>query len=173
MAKQVQFLGDFGESHEDIEYTFGWFGNQMRMHPESGQLDYMEFIGQAIEVDEENVADSYRLTMEFLKKQVHPDDWDVFWALAKKHRQSTEELMMTSQKLLAAASGFPTEQPSTSSESPPPRTKRSRARSSSTRAVSKQDNVIKAAFDKLEGRPDLKHAVHLAQTAAQRGESVG
>lgn len=176
MAKQVQFLGDFGESHADLEYTFGWFGKEMRMHPEAGQLDYMEFIGKAIDVDEEDVKVGYELTMQFLKKQVHPDDWADFWELAKKHRQTTEDLMVTSQKLLAAASGFPTEQPSTSSPSPRQPTKKSKARSSSTRAApsrvatSKKDNVIQAAFNQLEGRPDLKRAVVLAQ---QAGESAG
>ena len=147
-----KYIGELGTPHEEIKYTFGYFGQMMRAHPDAGELSYIDFLGKALEVDEEDEAEGYKLTMEFLKQQVHPDDWDVFWQTAKENRQTVKDIMQVSQKILEEVSGFPTGQPSDSPASQPKRSRKSKAVSSSTPAV----------FRHMKGRPDLKQAVALA-----------
>lgn len=151
------FLGELGEETEVVNVTFNYFGSKLRAHPDSSELEYVDFIGKAIEVDEKDEVESYHLTMGFLKQQIHPDDWDTFWQLARKHRQSVAKLMVLSQKIMEAASGFPTTQPSDSSSPPAKRQTKSKAVSRSKQEV---------ALQHLEGRPDLKQAVYLAQQQA-------
>lgn len=172
-------IGDFGVAREStVELTFGYFDHELRVHPDAGELSYLDFMAQAQALDEEDEADGIRLTMDFLHDQIHPDDWLVFFDLAKKNRQTLEDLMLLSKAIVEATAGFPTGQPADSSPTPPSTGPKSKAASSGpgrpraprkpraiTAKVSKSDVNTAAAMEQLrqEGRPDLMRFVELAQ----------
>lgn len=110
-------LGELGVQHKVRPIYFGWFGNQLRIHPGATELvvaDFME-AGQAVEipddVDLENpqsimdlpperraqVAASLITTLpmvkNFARKSVHPEDFEQFWSLAMEHGQDSMDLM--------------------------------------------------------------------------------
>ena len=155
-------LGELGNSkREVVDLVFTFFGEKIRVHPEAGELSYADFMSKALEIDEEDAEQGLPLTMSYLREQIHPDDWDTFYATAKKHRQTVEDLMKVSNAILEEVSGFPTEQPTGSSPTPSKTVRKSRA-GSSTRD---KRSVVDAAMEILEGRPDLQVAVEHAQAA--------
>ena len=101
------------------------------------------------------------LTMEYLKQQVHPDDWDTFYRLARARKQSVKDLMEISKAILEETSGFPTGESSDSPSTPATGPQRSRAGSPSR--ASSRDAKSTAALTLLKGRPDLQVAVERAQ----------
>lgn len=162
-ASGGRHLGDLGTVREVEEITFGWFGATIRTNPESaGELEMIEFMNKAaaIEVDEDtDLADAVGAmdtVLGFLQPQIHPDDWDEFWALAKRNRQTVEDLMTVAMKLVEVASGFPSGRPSASPAGRSHTGRKSKGGSSSpaTRALSL-----------VRGRPDLQAAIVSAQEA--------
>lgn len=117
-------IGSFGTARPKVDATFDYFGTVIRVHPDASDLAYTEFLAIAkdIEVDEEgqpvNAADNQRaatLLDDTLRGQIHPDDLATFMRIAKENRQQVMDLMILSQQVVAAVSGFPTGQPSDSS----------------------------------------------------------
>lgn len=158
-------LGDLGTVREAEEITFGWFGATIRTNPESaGELEMIEFVNKAaaIEVDEDtDLADAVGAmdtVLGFLQPQIHPDDWAEFWVLAKRNRQTVEDLMTVAMRLVEVASGFPSGRPSASPAGRSHTKPKSKGASSSpaTRALSL-----------VRGRPDLQAAIVSAQEARQ------
>ena len=170
----ARYIGSFGDDNLDVDLTFGWFSESIRVHPLAGELTYMDFMARASEVDEEDQAEGVKLTMEFLRGQVHPDDWDLFWRIAREKRQTLEQLMRVSKSIVEAVSGFPTGQPSDSSVGQPPiqpksKVGSSRQVSSRKRAIEagpSPDDVTDKAMSHLVGRPDLQLVV--AKAAASQ-----
>jgi len=172
-ARETRSLGDFGVAHDDyLDLTFGYFGETIRVHPESGELTYLDFMAKAMQVNEENETEGVRLTMEFLERQIHPDDWKMFWDLALKRRQKLADLMLISKAIVEATAGFPTTPPPDSTPTPPTTVKKSRAgssRAAKTRAIENAkpiDSMSDQAMVQLSGRPDLQKAVYLAREMA-------
>lgn len=171
-------IGDFGTEHEPIEaLDFGYFGERIRVHPDAGELTYLDFMAKAMEVDETDEAEGVRLTMSFLKQQVHPEDWDLFWAKAMGNRQRLADLMLISRAIVEATAGFPTEPSSDSPDTPstmPTKSKAASSRRGKTRAIESakpiddwtSDEVATAALAQLGGRPDLQRAVAMANGQA-------
>lgn len=185
----MTFLGDFGEEREPLDLEFGWCGERFRVHPDATDLGFMEFMAQAqgTELPEDLDAESIaadpskaaamvnRMTQattmmhRFIRDQIHPEDWDRFWTVAKAHRQQTSDLMRLSHNLTAAIARFPTGQSSGSASTPPSVSKKSSGGSSSqgrarNRALSRQESaqtqrrhqVEADAAALLPGRPDLR-----------------
>lgn len=103
-------------SHADDEpLTFEYFGEELRVSPELTDADLLDFL----EVQADLKADDPKagsIVKEFLRNVIHVDDFDRFWALAKKHRQTVDERSETAFKLIeAAVNGTPTVQSSDSS----------------------------------------------------------
>jgi len=164
-----KFLGEFGVEHEDTDITFGYFGNVLRVHPDAGQLTYMDYMVKAMAIDDSNQTEGVRITMDFLQKQIHPDDWELFWTTAQKKRQTLEELMRLSKVIVEVTSGFPTTQPSDLSPTPVETGKKSKAGSSrqdKPRAI-EQVPLLEQAYEILEGRPDLMAAAAKANGVLQ------
>jgi hypothetical protein len=164
----IKSLGELGVVHDDVEVTFQYFGETIRVHPLAGELSYVEFMANAASIDEEDDRQGLPLMMDFLKEQIHPDDFDQFFKLAKLHRQSLQELMGVSRAILENATGFPTGQPSDSPAGRRATPKKSRAGSSS-RGTSRARGgrpAAERAMEMLEGRPDLQMVVVRAQEAA-------
>lgn len=163
---------DLGVEHGEAEYAFRYFGAVIRVHPEFGELSYVEFMAKATEVDEEDIENGLPLLMAYLKDQVHPDDWDEFFKLAKSKRQTTKDLMELSNKILGVLSGFPTEPQDDLSPTPSSGELKSKD-GSSAQAVNRRAahhrksaaKTVEHAMHLLEGRPDLQMAVLRAQEA--------
>jgi hypothetical protein len=171
----AQHLGDFGTVHDAVELTFGWFGQTIRVNPEgSPELEMVEFMNKAAAIeltpggepsadDLSKAVGAMDTVIGFLQPQIHPEDWDTFWALSKKNKQGIEDLMGVAMRLVEVASGFPSGRPSVSSAGRPRTNRRSKAGSSSpaTRALSL-----------VRGRPDLQAAIVAAQEARPGGRQA-
>jgi len=161
----IKSLGTFGKDKGHIDLTFGWFGHTIRVNPGAGELELMEFLMAAdqIEVpdDKTELAKSLpamRMVFSFLERQIHPDDWQLFFDLAKTNRQDTNDLMEVAMSIVTEVAGFPTTPPSDSPGGPPSTPQNSAAGSSSAGPES-------AALSLLSGRPDLQAAVMRAAEA--------
>jgi len=54
-----QYIGggaDLGVVHEDVEYAFLYFGDEIRVNPEAGELTYIEFMTKAAALEEDDPA---------------------------------------------------------------------------------------------------------------------
>lgn len=150
-------LGDFtpkdaAEQGVEDEVAFGWFGTQVRISHDFGELvftDWVEEFGTLKETDPRSIGSVKAL----MRRTIHPDDFEEFWRLAVAHRQNSEDLAGLFQSILASVTERPTKRPSSSSDGPVP-TGPSYAAGSPLRVV-----------DRLEaqGRPDLALAVVKAQ----------
>ncbi len=120
-------IGSFGTARPKVNAKFEYFGTDIRVHPDASDLAYTEFLAIArdIEVDDngqpKNGVDNQRaatLLDDTLRGQIHPEDLETFMALARANRQTVMDLMVLSQQIVSAVSGFPTGQPSDSSAGP-------------------------------------------------------
>lgn len=163
-----QHLGELGKSKGPrIDLTFGWFGHQIRVNPGAGELELIDFMTKAAKVevpdDDASLAESapaMEVTLDFLRRQIHPDDWDLFWDVAKTNRQSTMDLMEIAMQIVEAVSGFPTTPPSDSRTGRRATKQKSKGGSSSPATPS----LTSRALELLRGRPDLQDIVLQAQT---------
>lgn len=154
----VRALGDFtpqtDETQAADEFTFGWFGMDVRVAYDFGELvftDWVEEFGGLKETDPRSITS----VKELMRRIVHPDDFVEFWRLAVAHKQTSDKLAGLFNSILEAVADRPTERPSSSS-SGPPATAPSSGGGSSSRVVDR----LNAA-----GRPDLALAVVKAQEA--------
>jgi hypothetical protein len=163
-------LGDLGTAREAEEITFGWFGATIRTNPEAApELEMIEFMNKAasIEVDADtDLADAVGAmdtVLGFLQPLILAEDWDQFWDLAKRNRQTVEDLMTVAMRLVEVASGFPSGRPSDSPAG------RSRTKQKSKGASS---SPATRALSLVRGRPDLQAAIVSAQEARQAGRKA-
>jgi hypothetical protein len=152
-------LGTFGTVREQRADTFAYFGTDIRINASvSPDLALTDFVDDASSVNEDDPRALLSIK-RFMQDLVHEDDFDTFWALARRNGQTVEDLAAVAKALLVAVSKRPTRRPSGSSGGPRRTRTKSAAGSSST------------VLDRLEGRPDLQLAVVTAQEAktAQTG----
>lgn len=181
----TRHLGDLGSvrAAPDDVVTFGYFGKTLRANPFASDLAFIEFLDAADEMDEGEEVKAVHLVMDYLRDQIHPDDWELFWTTAKTNGQSSTDLMVLSHHIGEAMSGFPTGQPSGSRAGRRAAARKSGAgsRSRGTRTPGRRSPVVDGtavetatvdrAMEILDGRPDLKTAVWAAQQA--RAETRG
>jgi hypothetical protein len=116
-------IGDLSQDTGVIDMTFTYFGETIRVHPHASDLEFTEFLDSAskIAVADVNRIDEVKAVqalMDFMKGQIHPDDWDLFWKTAKANDQTTIKVMAVSKSIVEAVSGFPTQQQPASSGGP-------------------------------------------------------
>lgn len=159
-------LGTLGTPHDAIDASFDYFGVVVRVHPNAGDLELIEFMMDAAQVDALDQMKAMASISRYLKGLVHPDDWDVFWRTAKANRQTMDDLMMLGQRIVSEASGFPT-QPHTGSSGGQstiePRSKVTSSGAAGTPARREADT--RRALDLVSGRPDLKEVYLMADEA--------
>jgi hypothetical protein len=138
------------------------------VNPGAGELELIEFLEIAETVDmPEDVEDMAGATKaigvvkDFLARQIHPDDWALFWDLAKTNRQQLTDLLEVAMTIVTAVSNFPTTPPSGSPAGPPDMVAKLREGSSSP--------VMTRALGLLSGRPDLQQAVMRAAESQLSG----
>lgn len=176
-------LGSLGRARDPIDAEFDYFGHTIRVHPDASDLVFADFMDQARSIagkdlEEINLA-GMDTVADLLRKQVHPDDWDTLWRVAKENRQSVVDLMQTARSIVEAVSGFPTGQPSVSSGGRKKTKRKSKGRSSKqvgTALVSSMDTYRDRqearALEMLAKRPDLQTAVLRAREARLADEAA-
>jgi hypothetical protein len=171
-------IGSLGTERPTVDAKFTYFGETIRVHPDASDLAYTEFLAlsQDIEIDDkgqpvhpEDNARAASVLDEVLRGQIHPDDYLRFMKLARAHRQQTLDIMLLSQQIVSAVSGFPTGQPSGSRTGPDnevprlpgtssdraTRRERERKQTKAQKKARRQAAVARAATV-LSGRPDLQ-----------------
>jgi hypothetical protein len=139
-------LGDFGADHDPVEYSFQYFGDTIRVHPELTDLAIVDLFGR---VGGRTLAESMQAINRIGELFIHPEDVDRFWSSARAHRQTQEDVIGLALALVGAMSERPTLQPSDSSDGLR-RTDTSSTGDSFSRAIEILDD---------RGRPDLAVAV--------------
>ncbi len=130
-----------------------FFGETIRLAEEPSQTAMMDFAEVAS--GELSPLEAMAATKTVIKACVHPDDWQRFWSLARKHNADTErDLMPVVVAVFEMETDRPTQRPSDSSDGPRPTAPSSTAGSS-------------LLEERLRARPDLMVIVEDAQ-AAQR-----
>lgn len=138
-------LGDLGTPHAPHDVTFGYFGTEVRVHPDMTDLGLMDLVADLQDVSDG--AKAVSALRALVAAFIHPGDLDAFWATAKANRQTTEDLSELALSILSAVTDRPTRQPSDSSDGLP---------STATRST---DDSSSQALRLLAGRPDLQVAV--------------
>jgi hypothetical protein len=165
-------IGSFGDpagEAEVEEMTFDYFGEELRVHPDLTDAELVDWLEQAATVKEDDPK-AGALVKDFLRACVHPEDFEKFWTLGKRHRQSVEDRMKVANALLEAVTDRPTERPS---GSPPGRGRTgmsSTADFASAAARRRADALEVKRRLEATGRADLavaalRHIEHLDRTA--------
>lgn len=145
-------LGDFGgpiEQTDEVD-TFGYFGAEIRVNPEFTDAELVDFLEVAKDVDEKDPS-SMMFVKNFMRTCIHPEDFDEFWTLAKKNRQTLEDRIGTIYRIIAAIAGRPTQRSTDSSRGP------------QSTGQSSMDDSSSRVLERLDGRPDLQLIVLQAQ----------
>ena len=178
-------IGSLGVKRDAVDLEFDYFGATIRVHPDAtdlGVADLMSAFGDLDIDDEDGAREVMGGVAGFLRDNIHPDDRQKFWEIAKQNRQQLRDIIdvarAITEAVAEAASGFPTGQPSDSPPTTPSASRRSKggtssqARAERRRAsaeTSRARAVQQQAMGELEGRPDLKLALarHIANQDAE------
>lgn len=147
----TESLGAFGQPRapqEPVNLTFTWYGESIRVDPGASELDLIEFMATAGDVDEADVLRLIPPMQTFLKALVHDEDWPRFWRLSRaNHADAAEDMLPLCWAIVQGVTGRPTVRPSDSTERPSGRPGPSTPDSSSP--------VDRALVGMPAGRPDL------------------
>lgn len=150
-------LGSYGEAPAEVETdTFTYFGVDLRINPEVGELAYVDFMEANGKLDW-NDPSAMVAMKDFLRVVVHPEDFEQFWSLAKVNRQGIWDLAPMAMELIEASAGRPTGRSSDSSTGPS-ETGENSTDASYSRVIQEHE---------AEGRPDLAEIYDIARTARQ------
>ncbi len=147
-------LGVFGEVREAEaeDSTFEFFDQTLRINPDFGILDIVDFIDLARDVDENDLS-TIAIVKDLFRTVLHPEDFATFWTAARKNRQDIGDLIKVAFAVIEAVTARPTVRPSDSSAGP------------STTSLSSTGGLSSRVIGRLEGqgRPDLALLVQRAQ----------
>lgn len=172
-------LGSLGKQRAAVDLDFDWFGETIRVHSMASDLIEIEFLEKAQNINMDGVDLNAGLTPEAMtvmntaahaatnamigsiKRIIHPDDWDRFWAAAIANGQHLQDLMEVqktiTEAIVEAQAGFPTGPPSASPGGQP-----KQATGPSSTAGSLSPGPLTDADKALamwRGRPDLQEFV--------------
>lgn len=153
----------FGTVRPEIKLAFPYFGEVVRVHPHASDIGWTEFIETMRQLpadaplDEGWVMDE---TMAYVRGQIHPDDWDMFWKVAKANHQNSMDLVILAKDIVEQVAGFPTGQPADSTDGQPLTGHLSKGGSQRPARPSKKDRRMAAqrrvlARETSKGRADL------------------
>lgn len=133
-----------GATVQEAQHAFPWYGATIKVNPGASEIVYIDFIAKAGQYDQNDPRAGVAVK-EFIEEIIHPEDFEVFWDLAKTHRRTIEDLSEISMKIVAAVTGDPTSGQSASSGGP------SRTVANSTDA---RYNSVITEYER-KGRPDI------------------
>jgi hypothetical protein len=151
-------LGDLSPETEEVDITFGWFGESIRVSPTLSELELIDFTERAMKIDEDS-PEAVVVVKDELRICVHENDFDEFWDLARRNRVGIEKLLLVMRQIVEAVAGRPTGLPSDSSDGQQ-KTAASSREDSSSRVIRRLDEA---------GRPDLSLAVVARSEALAAG----
>lgn len=161
--------GQFGSVRPEVRLAFPYFGETIRVHPYASDIEWAGFLDSVSHMDESEVDSQEAIdkTMGYVRQQIHPDDWDLFWATAVTNHQNSLDLVLLAQDIMANVAGFPTGQPDDSKHGRQPTDHLSKGGSSRQErraGKSKQDRrtaATKRALARVnaEGRADIALAL--------------
>lgn len=190
MAKHI---GSFGTPRGPVDLEFDYFGETIRVHPDASDLRFIGFmeVARGVKVEDAEAVNRAGIAamgelLDFLRGQVHPEDWDRFLKTAHANRQTVTDLIQTGQGITAAVAAFPTERSNASSDgrsitgkkSKGGKRKRDRevaaiaADMAAATAQTPADRSTKRALVLLQGRPDLMEAVMQAKDARDAARAI-
>lgn len=146
-------LGNFGTPREARTETFGYFGVEIRVHPDTSDLALLEFAELGSGLEEKSGQDALDAVNVVLRNIVHPDDFEEFWKLARKNRQTMDDMTDLAMAVIEAVTDLPTELPSDSSDG---------QSSTDTKSEVDSSSPVVRRLEK-KGRPDLALMVTLAE----------
>ena len=153
-------LGSFGTPKAPLDPeqvdSFDWFGARVRVLPEFGELDLVDFFDSASRIEDTDTAQAMAALKGVFRECIDPEDFDTFWSTAKRERQGVEDLMEVVMAVVEAVTDRPTVRPSDSSAGP--------SRTSATSAGASSSRVIRRL--EREGRPSVALMVQQAQEAS-------
>lgn len=184
-------IGDLGVRRAPVDLEFRYFGATIRVHPAASDTVELEFldVGRDIDLDalqDKDLSDlddegkfaaiaamgqavraGYLLIKGSLQQVIHPDDWPLYWSLAKSNGQRIADLMADLKRIttsvVEADTGFPIMPPADSVGGHENTPQRSGGASSSAPAPRNSD--ADKALRMLRNRPDLQEFVVLQQEA--------
>jgi hypothetical protein len=151
-------LGDLSPDVEEIDLTFGWYGETIRVNPTMSELEFIDFTERAMKIAADT-PEAVTVMKDQFRGFIHPDDFDAFWDLSRRHRVGIDRLGQVMRTVVEATAGRPTGLPSDSS-----------AGQHSTAASSRADSSLRV-INRLDddGRPDLAMAVVMRREAQVAG----
>ena len=164
-------IGSFGTAHAALDMEFGWFGATIRVNPDASDLSVADLMIEFGDVDVDSVEGqqvAMKAMSEYMVGQIHPDDRQQFWALAKANRQGVRDVMEVAKAITAAIADFRSGQSSGSSATPLPTTLRSVPASSSVdtpEEVARRAALVAQAAAAMPDRPDLRVGLFRSEAA--------
>lgn len=188
-------IGSLGRKKPAIELDFDYFGESIRVNPHASNLVEIDFLRVASGIDLDDIALDAELTDEDIaklppqtqariakaglsnvdiiiasvRKLIHADDWDRFWATAIANGQDLEDLLEVQKAVTAAVAeavaGFPTGPSSDSSDGSASTAPRSVAAAPSPTPAPPSSSAADEALVMLRGRPDLQEFVVMHEEA--------
>lgn len=155
----ARVVGDFTPRREvgtaAEELAFGYFGETIRISYDFGEAAFVDWVDEYGQLGENDVK-GMLATKRLMEQVVHPDDFEMFWRLARANKQTSVDLAGVFKAALEAMSERPTSRPSDSSDGP------------ATTVPSSAGGSSQRVIDRFEaaGRPDLVAFVELAQAGA-------
>lgn len=113
--------GNFGTVRPALKIAFPYFGEKIRVHPFASDIGWTKFIETMRQHPAEDVDQGYVLdeTMNYIRGQIHEDDWELFWETATKNHQNSMDLVILCQDIMAVIAGFPIGEPDGSNNGRP------------------------------------------------------
>lgn len=146
-------LGTFGTVRLVPEdQTFGWFGMDVRIAPDFGEITFIEWMDQYGDIEDGTGAALLAL-LSLLRGLVREDDFDEFWRLAKENRQTSADLTKLVWGVVEAIADRPTERSEPSSLGP---------------QASGAESTVSFLRRVSAGRPDIEAG--LMEAALARGQ---
>ena len=150
-------MRQFGTKREAAQTEpFLFFDETVRFSPSFGEIDLIDFLEAAREVDAE-APSAMSIMKDTFRACIHPEDFDRFWTTARRERQGVLDLMPILWAAVESVTDRPTQRPSDSSDGPQIIEPKS-ADASSSRVVHRFEQ---------QGRPDLALLVEKS-TAGRR-----
>lgn len=167
-------LGSLGNRNADVDLDFEWFGATIRVHPKASDLSVADLMLNFGDVDVDSLEGqqvAMQAMSEFMVGQIHAEDRQLFWSLAKENNQMIRDIMEVAKAISEGVADFRSGQRSDSSATPLPTNGNSGPASSSVDDSARREAVVAAALAELPNRPDMRLFLY-RQEAARRQEEA-
>jgi hypothetical protein len=117
-------LGEMGGAERaPLTASFNYFGDSIRVHEDLSEIDVIDFFESAEQINSkasDPAVQQQAMTMikGFVRRTVHPGDFDRFWSGVKSHRQTGQEVIDLMFRVIEGVTGNPSSPRSASSAGP-------------------------------------------------------